>query len=179
VGIEAFRDLAAERAIVSQLSTSLKLPREQLPERISELVTSLKSAEKRIAEFETKALLERVPALLEQRTTVGTVQFIGGDLGKLASSDELRALVTTVRSRLGTDPAVVALAAEVDGKPAVIVATNQSSRDLGNAAGALAKAAAATLGGGGGGKPDLAQGGGSRLDAIPAAIETIRSAVKG
>ncbi|MCU1580866.1 MAG: alanine--tRNA ligase, partial [Microbacteriaceae bacterium] len=52
VGIEAFRDLATERAIVSQLTSNLKTPREQLPERISELVASLKAAEKRISEYE-------------------------------------------------------------------------------------------------------------------------------
>ena len=33
VGLDAFRDLTAERAIVSQLTSTLKTPREQLPER--------------------------------------------------------------------------------------------------------------------------------------------------
>jgi alanyl-tRNA synthetase len=179
VGMEAFRELATERAIVSQLTNNLKTPREQLPDRIAELVANLKSAEKRIAEFETAALAERVPALLEQTLKVGQVSFLGVDLGKLKSSDELRSLVTTTRSRLGTEAAVVALAADIAGKPAVIVATNQASRDLGVRAGALAKTAAAILGGGGGGKDDLAQGGGSKVDAIPAAIDAIRSAVAG
>ncbi|HXD61240.1 MAG TPA: alanine--tRNA ligase [Lacisediminihabitans sp.] len=179
VGMEAFRELATERAIVSQLTNNLKTPREQLPDRIAELVANLKSAEKRIAEFETAALAERVPALLEQTLKVGQVSFLGVDLGKLKSPDELRSLVTTTRSRLGTEAAVVALAADIAGKPAVIVATNQASRDLGARAGALAKTAAAILGGGGGGKDDLAQGGGSKVDAIPAAIDAIRSAVAG
>ncbi|MEO7123510.1 MAG: alanine--tRNA ligase [Lacisediminihabitans sp.] len=179
VGIEAFRDLAAERAIVSQLTSHLKTPREQLPERISELVASLKAAEKRIGEFESAALLERVPALLEHVIRAGAVVFLGADVGRLKSSDELRSLVTTVRSRLGADPVVVALAADIDGKPAVIVATNEKSRELGNAAGTLAKTAAAILGGGGGGKADLAQGGGSTLDAVPAALDSIRSSVVG
>ncbi|HEU4758321.1 MAG TPA: DHHA1 domain-containing protein [Agromyces sp.] len=41
----------------------------------------------------------------------------------------------------------------------------------------MAKAMAAALGGGGGGKPDLAQGGGSDLAAIPAALTAARSAI--
>jgi len=179
VGLEAFHDLTAERAIVSQLSSNLKTPRAELPGRIAELVASLKTAEKRIAEFETAALLDRVPTLLGNAVTVGSVTFLGLDVGTLVSSDELRTLVTTVRSRLGTDPVVVALAANIDGKPAVIVATNERSRELGNAAGSLAKSAAAILGGGGGGKADLAQGGGSALDAVPAALEKIRSSIAG
>jgi alanyl-tRNA synthetase len=179
VGIEAFRDLTAERAIVSQLTSSLKSPREQLPERVAELVMNLKAAEKRIAEFETAALLEKIPSLLNGVVRIGSITFLGVDVGRLQSSDELRTLVTTVRGRLGTDPAVVALAADIGGKPAVIVATNEGSRERGNSAGELAKAAAAILGGGGGGKADLAQGGGSVLDAVPAALEIIRASIAG
>ena len=179
VGIEAFRELATERAIVSQLTSSLKTPREQLPERISELVTSLKAAEKRVADFEAAALAERVPALLEQARSVNGVTFVGASLGSLKSSDELRGLVTATRARLAADAAVVALAADVAGKPAVIVATTAASRERGLKSGDLARLAAGILGGGGGGKDDLAQGGGSKLDAIPAALDAIRSAIGG
>ncbi|MHB1171674.1 MAG: alanine--tRNA ligase [Lacisediminihabitans sp.] len=178
VGIEAFRELTTERAIVSQLTSRLKTPREQLPDRISELVANLKAAEKRIAEFETAALAGRVPALLAETTRVGGVTLLSKNLGALKSSDELRTLVTTARGRIGTDPAVVALAAEVAGKPAVIIATNDAARKLGLKAGALATTAAGILGGGGGGKDDLAQGGGSDLAAIPAALEAISAAVR-
>jgi alanyl-tRNA synthetase len=177
VGIEAFRDLATERAIVSQLTSNLKTPREQLPERISELVANLKAAEKRISEFEAAALSERIPALLAEAGDVGGTTAVIKNVGALKSSDELRSLVTSVRGRLGSGPAVVALAADVAGKPAVIVATNEASRALGQKAGALAKLAAGVLGGGGGGKDDLAQGGGSDLAAITKALEAISSAV--
>jgi alanyl-tRNA synthetase len=177
VGIEAFRDLATERAIVSQLTSNLKTPREQLPERISELVASLKAAEKRISEFEAAALSERIPALLAEAGDVSGTTVVIKNVGALKSSDELRSLVTSVRGRLGSEPAVVALAADVAGKPAVIVATNDASRALGHKAGALARLAAGVLGGGGGGKDDLAQGGGSDLAAIPRALEAISSAL--
>ncbi len=177
VGIEAFKDLAAERAIVNELTSSLKTPRENLPERIADLVASLKAAEKRIAEFESAALVERVPALLAAATRVGAVTALLQNVGALGSSDDLRTLVTTARGRLGSDAAVVALAAVVAGKPAVIVATNDAARAAGAKAGALAKLAAGILGGGGGGKDDLAQGGGSDVDAIGRALDAISSAL--
>jgi alanyl-tRNA synthetase len=179
VGIEAFRDLAAERAIVSQLSGSLKTPREQLPEKIADLVTSLKAAEKRIAAFEARAVLDKVPALLESAAHHGSVRLVAQEAGKLTSADDLRLLVTTVRERLGSDAAVVALAAEVAEKPVVIVATNQAARDAGAKAGALARVAAGVLGGGGGGKDDLAQGGGASVEAIPAALAAVSQAIAG
>jgi len=177
VGLEAFRDLAAERAIVSELTSNLKTPRENLPDRIAELVANLKAAEKRIAQFEAAALSERVPSIAANARSVGSVTLVSENVGSVASSDELRSLVQSVRERLGAVPAVVALAADVAGKPAVIVATNQASRDGGAKAGALAKIAAGVLGGGGGGKDDIAQGGGSDLDAIGAALDAITAAV--
>jgi alanyl-tRNA synthetase len=78
-----------------------------------------------------------------------------------------------VRARLGSDPAIVALAAEIGGKPAVIVGVNEAGRGLGIRAGALAKTAAGVLGGGGGGRDDLAQGGGVAVSAIPAALAAV------
>jgi alanyl-tRNA synthetase len=177
VGIEAFRDLAAERAIVSELTSALKTPREQLPDRIAALVADLKAAERRIAQFEAGQLAQRVPAILANARTVGRVALVAAHIGAVNSGDDLRGLVTTVRERLGSEASVVALAADVAGKPAVIVATNDASRGLGLKAGALAKIAAGVLGGGGGGKDDLAQGGGSDVAAIPAALEAITAAV--
>ena len=177
VGIDAFRDLATERAIVGQLTATLKTPREQLPDRIGELIQSLKAAEKKIAQFEAAALSERVPAIIAAATRIGELTVVNENVGTVATSDDLRSLVQSVRSRLGTDAAVVSLAADVAGKPAVIVATNDASRARGAKAGALAKVAAAVLGGGGGGKDDLAQGGGSDVTAIPAALEAISNAL--
>ncbi|RQP09948.1 MAG: alanine--tRNA ligase [Microbacteriaceae bacterium] len=179
VGLDAFRDLAAERAIVSQLTASLKTPREQLPDRIADLVAQLKAAEKKIAAFEASKLQGRVPELAQAAKRVGDVLAVIEDLGDMASVDELRKLVTAVRERLQSEAAVVALAARVDGKPSVIVATTAGARDAGVKAGPLAKGAASVLGGGGGGKDDMAQGGGSDASALPAALESIRSALLG
>jgi alanyl-tRNA synthetase len=179
VGLEAFQDLAAERMIVSQLTGSLKTPREQLPQKIADLVSSLKAAEKKIAAYEARAVLNRVPALLESVTRTGSVRLVAQNVGTLGSAEDLRMLVTSVRERLGSEAAVVALAATAGGKPIVVVATNQAARDAGVKAGALAKTAAGVLGGGGGGKDDLAQGGGTDTDAIPAAISAVTTAVGG
>ncbi|MEO7016808.1 MAG: alanine--tRNA ligase-related protein, partial [Leifsonia sp.] len=179
VGLEAFRDLAVERTIVSQLSGSLKTPREQLPEKIADLMATLKAAEKRIAAFEARAVLDKVPALLHTASRYGSVTVVAEDAGTLNSADDLRLLATTVRERLGSDPVVVALAARAGEKPVVIVATNQSARDAGVNAGALAKTASSILGGGGGGKADLAQGGGTNTEAIPAALSAVASAIGG
>ena len=173
VGPDAFRDFAAERRIVAELSSSLRTPRDALPARIAELAASLKAAEKRIAQFQAEALRARVPALAETARRVGGVTAVLEPVGDVASGDDLRGLVTAVRDRLGSQPAVVALGATVGGKPVVIAATNPAARAAGHRAGPLAKAAAARLGGGGGGRDDLAQGGGTDVAAIVPALEAV------
>jgi alanyl-tRNA synthetase len=178
VGLDAFRELAAERAIVSQLTTHLKSPRDQLPARIAELQSQLKAAEKKIAQFEAKALGERLPALVESAQQVGSVRVVAQALGTAASADDVRSLVLQVRDRLGSEPAVVALGAQVGERPVVIVATNDSARTRGAKAGVLAKAAAGVLGGGGGGRDDIAQGGGTDVAQLGAALSSVRSQVE-
>ena len=173
VGQDAFRELAAERAIVSQLTAALKTPREQLPDRIAEIAANLKTAEKRIAQFEAKEREGRVPAIAETAERIGAFRVAAVSVGEVASGDDLRGLALSVRERLGADAAVVALGGVAGGRPIVVVATNEAARAAGAKAGALAKRAAGVLGGGGGGRDDVAQGGGTDAAALPTAFEAI------
>ena len=177
VGFDAFRQLAAERALVSQLTATLKTPREQLPARIAELTANLKAAEKKIAAYEAKALADRLPALVEKATTVGPHRLVAESLGTASSADDVRSLALQVRDRLGSDAAVVALGAELNGRPVLVVATNEAARSAGAKAGVLAKAAATALGGGGGGRDDVAQGGGTDAAAMPSALAAVKGAL--
>ena len=178
VGLDAFRSLAAERALVSQLTSTLKTPRDQLPARIAELTASLKAAEKKIAAFEAKALGDRLPGARRDR----------GDrrrpprrrrVARHGRVRRRRPQRSRCRCAIGSapPPAVVALGAEVGGRPVVIVATNDAARAAGAKAGVLAKAAAAALGGGGGGRDDVAQGGGTDASALPAALTAVKDAL--
>jgi alanyl-tRNA synthetase len=173
VGVNAFREFAAERALVAELTSTLKTPKEALPQRISELLEQLKSAERTVAKFASAALAERVPALVAGASSVGSVTAVIANVGAVDSIDGVRQLVTDVRDRLGAVACVVALGAVVDGKAAVVTATNDIARSAGAAAGALAKTAASILGGGGGGRDDMAQGGGPNVDKIDAALSAI------
>ncbi|WP_439688547.1 alanine--tRNA ligase [Curtobacterium sp. SP.BCp] len=179
VGLEGFRDLAVERTIVSQLSSALKAPREDLPTRIQSLMDDLKTAQKRIAEFESANLQQRVPAIARTASTVGATTVVAETVDGVQSGDDLRSLATGVRAQLGDGAAVVVLGAVVNEKPVVIVATNDAARAAGVQAGPLAKEAAGVLGGGGGGKPDLAQGGGTDAAALPAALRAVTARLAG
>ena len=62
-----------------------------------------------------------------------------------------------------------------DGKPAVVVATNDAARERGLSANTLVRAACAELGGSGGGKDDVAQGGGTDVSGVDRALTAIRN----
>ncbi|MFP1602249.1 alanine--tRNA ligase [Microbacterium sp. 2216-1] len=173
VGQDAFRELAAERTVVSQLTAALKSPRDQLAARIEELQANLKAAEKRIAQFEAKEREGRVPALAEAARNVGAYRVASASLGEVGSADDVRTLALSVRERLGSDAAVVAFGGVAGGRPIVVIATNEAARAAGAKAGALVRIAAGTLGGGGGGKDDVAQGGGTDASALDAALDAV------
>lgn len=177
VGLDAFRELAAERAIVLQLSSSLKTPKDQLATRVADLAAGLKAAEKRIAQFEAKALEGRLPELAGSAQATGAFRVVAQSLGTAASADDVRSLALRVRERVGAG-AVVALGAVVGDRPIVIVATDDAARAAGAKAGVLAKTAAGVLGGGGGGRDDVAQGGGTDADALPQALAAVTRALE-
>ena len=66
------------------------------------------------------------------------------------------------------------LASASDGKVALIAAVNPAAQQRGLSANDLLRAAAPAVGGRGGGKADVAQGGGTEPDGIPAALANLK-----
>lgn len=178
VGRNAFAEFATERALVRELSSGLRVPREQVTSRVNDLLADLKQAQKRIAELEVAQLRARIPELLAGASRVGDVTFIGAWLGAVGGADEVRSLALELRERAGSDAVVVALVGQAGEKPSVVVATNEAARDAGANAGALVKVASGALGGGGGGKPDVAQGGGQDASKHDEALAAVRAALQ-
>ena len=177
VGIDALRYLARERALVAELSETLKARPEELRERVAALVARVREAEREIQGLRRGQLLARSAALAQRPTDVFGVRFVGHDAGT-AGAEDLRTLALDLRNRLGDEaPSVVAVASVPADRPVVVVATNPPAREWGVRAGELVRLAAQALGGGGGGKDDLAQGGGTRPDQVGAALAEVEHAV--
>ncbi len=177
VGADAHAHLARESALVSQLTTLLKVRPEELPDRVSGLLEQLRAADREVARARTAQVLAGAAQLAAGAEDVGGTTLVTADAGVVASADDLRTLALDVRSRLGSGAAAVAVAGVAKERPVVVVATTAPARERGVRAGALVRAAAQALGGGGGGKDDLAQGGGTDPAAVPAALAAVRAAV--
>ncbi|MQA85041.1 MAG: alanine--tRNA ligase [Streptosporangiales bacterium] len=178
VGIDAFRFLAKESVLVSQLSEQLKTRPEELPDRAAQLVVRLREAERELERLRSAQVLQAAAGLAANPTDVHGVAVVTHHVSDGASVDELRKLVSDVRERLQGRPAVVAITGlATNDRPVIVVTTNEAARERGIKAGEIVRVAAKTLGGGGGGRDDLAQGGGSDGLAVPEALQEVQRAV--
>ncbi len=182
VGIDAFRFLARESVLVSQLSEQLKARPEELPERISGVVGRLRDAERELARLRSAQLLESSGQIAASAEHVGGVAFVAHRVPDGTDADSMRKLALDVRAKIpAAQPAVVMLTGVPADRPVVVIAVNEAGRGHGLAAGTLVSGAAKALGGGGGGKPDIAQGGGAPeagTNAVNVAFESVRSALR-
>jgi len=180
VGLDAFRFLARENVLVSQLSEQLKAPREELPERVAGLVSRLRDAERDLQRLRSSQLLGAGAELASHPEEVGGAAFVGHRVPDGTAADGIRKLALDLRGRLPAQrPGVVVVAGVPADRPVVVVAVNDAARSAGLTAGALVLPAAEVLGGRGGGKDDVAQGGGAPLgSAGPAVIDQAFDAVR-
>ncbi len=177
VGLDAFRHLAREHVLVSQLTELLRVPADEVGDRVRQSIERLRTAEKELERLRGAAARSGAGALAESRRDVSGVAFVGAAADGLSAGD-LRALAQDVRGRLAADrPAAVLLVSTTDGKVALVSATNSAARDRGVSAAALLSAAVPAVGGRGGGREDMAQGGGTDPAGIPAAIQRAESAI--
>ena len=177
VGLDSFNHLAAERTLVNQLTSLLKVQSSaELPEKINQTLTKLKSAEKELEKLRREKLQAEAAKLIETAQTIGQVRVLAHHAGEL-DANGVRSLALDLRSRFGSEPAVVAVTGVANNRPVVIVATNEGAREAGVKAGALVRVAAGVLGGGGGGKDDIAQGGGQDATKVNEALDTIRTTI--
>jgi alanyl-tRNA synthetase len=180
VGIEAMRYLATERALVAQLSDTLKAPADQLPDRVAALVERLRVAERELERMRAAAVLAGAGALADTAQDVDGVQVVAAQAPDGIGGNDLRTLVLDVRGRLRAgEPAVVLLASPAAaGGVNFVAAVNDAAQARGFAAGDLIKGVfAPVLGARGGGKPDLAQGAGGDAVRLGAALTAVRTAV--
>jgi alanyl-tRNA synthetase len=184
VGMDAFRYLAKEHVLVSQIAEQLKARREDLPDRIAGLVTRLRDAERDLQRLQSARLLDSAAELARRATDIAGTAAVLERAPDGTPADGIRKLALDVRGLLPADrPGVVVIVGVPADRPTVVVTVNEAARARGVAAGALVQAAAGALGGRGGGKDDVAQGGGPPLgenaaQVIEESFRTVRTVIR-
>ena len=177
VGQDALKQVRTEQLLVNQLAGSLKVPTDQLPQRVDEIVTRLRDAEKEIEQLRRQQVLSSAGTLADKAADVDGVSLVAEHIADDVDANSLRSLAGEVRGRLGSRPGVVALFSASGAKVSFVVATTPAAQDKGFAAGELIPEFAEAVAGRGGGKADMAQGGGSEPAGVDRAIGLLRSAI--
>ena len=178
VGLDSFRHLAKERALMAGLASSLKVPSEEVPARVANLVERLRAAEKELDRMRLANARAAAANAVAGAELIGKVRVVAQRMAGGMSAADLRTLVGDIRGKLGSDPAVVALVAEgEDDTVPFVVAVSPAAQDLGLRANELVKQLGAAVNGRGGGKADLAQGSGKGAAGIDAALAAVRAEI--
>jgi alanyl-tRNA synthetase len=164
--------LAAVRRLsdtVSRVASLVKAAPDQAAARVEQMVGRTRELEKEIERLKQKLASGSGNDLSSQVNEIGGVKVIATQLDG-ADAKTLRTAVDSLKDKLGS--AVVLLAA-VDGDKISLVAGVTDDLSGQYPAGDLVRHVASALGGKGGGRADMAQGGGSDLQALPAALAQV------
>ncbi|NNH75658.1 alanine--tRNA ligase [Nocardia uniformis] len=175
VGLDSYRHLAKERALLAGVASSLKVPTDEVPARVEQLVERLKVAEKELERTTMAAVLSSAGSFVDTAERVGAVLLVAVAAPEGMPTGDLRTLATDIRSRFGGEPAIVVLLGNADGKVPFVVTVNKSAQDLGFKAGDLVASFGPSIAGRGGGKPEMAQGAGTDPSGIAAGLAAVRT----
>jgi alanyl-tRNA synthetase len=179
VGLDAFRFMAREHALVSQLTEALKVRSDELPDRVASMVERLKTAERELERLRAGHVLQAAAGVAASATDSGPALVATHRVPDGTQADDLRRLAQDVIARMPQErAAVVAVAGVSNNRPSAVLAVNAAGRALGLSARDLVRVVAGRLGGGGGGKDDIAQGGGTDITAVDAALASVLEVVR-
>ena len=168
-GRKAVEQMRQTDELLRELSQLLKTPQPQdLPQRIQVLQEELKVARQQLATQSKQSVSGVLDQLLSKAEEVNGVKVITYQ-PENADREMLREFADQLRDS-GQKVALL-LAAEIDGKVALLAAVSKDLVKQGVKASDCIKVAAKVTGGGGGGRPDMAEAGGRFIDKIPEALE--------
>jgi alanyl-tRNA synthetase len=178
-GARALQTVRESESLLKEVSQLVKAPQPQdLPRRITQLQDELKQLKQELAQYEKATIADSIAGLLAEGEDVDGARIIAQRIDG-ATREMLREYADRLREKGGS--VALLLAAEVDGKVALLAAVSKDLVKKGLKAGDAVREAAKAVGGGGGGRADLAEAGGkdpARIDdALAAGAECYRQAL--
>ena len=156
-------------SLLDSATFTLKANRANLAEKLEQMMLQSRKLEKDLAALKTKLATAGSGDVLSQAQEIAGVKVLVLNLAD-ADAKSLRDTADQFKNKLGT--AVVLLAAVEDDKVALVASVTQDITAKVKA-GDLMRYVAEQLGGKGGGRPDMAQGGGTNVAALNAALESV------
>jgi alanyl-tRNA synthetase len=173
-GAAAYEWVVRTDQVLRDVAALLRGSREDVDEKVRELVDRSKKLEKEVQQLKSKLASGHSSDLSARAKDVGGVKVLAAQIDG-ADARSLRDAVDQLKGKLGSS--VIVLATVQDGK-VVLVAGVSEDLLARMKAGDIAGVIAAKVGGRGGGRADFAQAGGTQPENLAAALAGVESLVR-
>ena len=173
-GARALEVMDRQENRLHQMAALLKASPESAADKLEQLLGQNRKLEKDLAALKAKLATAGSRDLMAEATEIAGVKVLATQL-EGADAKSLRDSVDQLKNKLGT--AVVMLAAVEGDKVSLVAGVTQDVTDR-LKAGELMRHVATQVGGKGGGRPDMAQGGGTDVAALDAALASVSTWVQ-
>lgn len=168
-GEKALEGYAAAEKSLGHIAKALKAAPNLVEEKLEQLLTQNKKLEKQLEQAKAKLAASSADSWLAEAEEIAGIKILVKVLDG-ADPKSLRDMADQLKNKLGCS--AVLLAAPGDGKVALVAGVSKDATAK-LKAGDIVKHVATQIGGKGGGRPDMAQGGGSDVEALPAAMGSV------
>ncbi len=170
-GLNALAWLNETNERLSSVARLLKANQGEVIDKAEALLNRNRQLERELEQLKGKMASQAGSSLADQAHELGGIKILAAHL-EGADPRSLRDTVDQLKNKLSR--AVVVLATVSDGKVSLVAGvTKEESERL--KAGEVLQAVAAQIGGKAGGRPDMAQGGGTDVAGLPAALESVKT----
>lgn len=168
-GVAAIESVHEQSDLISLVAQVLKSDGTNLVERIKTVQEKYRLLEKELQHLKDQQAAQESSSLGNQAKNVKGIKLLVRELNDVEPK-MLRTMVDDLKNQLGS--AIIVLSTISDGKVSLIVGV---TKDLTAKikAGELISFVAQQIGGKGGGRPDMAQAGGTDVDALPVALASV------
>ncbi|WP_264290193.1 alanine--tRNA ligase [Duffyella gerundensis] len=170
-GEAALAEVHAQSEQLQEIAQLVKANSSNLNEKVRGVVEHIKVLEKTLQQLKDQQAAQESASISSQAIDVKGTKLLVSQLNDV-DPKLLRTMVDDLKNQLGS--AIIVLATVADNKVALIAGVTKDLTDRVKA-GELIGVVAQQVGGKGGGRPDMAQAGGSDVQALPAALAGVES----
>ncbi len=174
-GHRALDFVAAQERELKEITSMMKIPRENAASKIKEMMESQKELQRKIRQLQQQLAQQQVESLLQQTEYTSGIPILSTQV-EVEDMESLREYLDKLRGKM--ESGIIMLGALSSGKVIFAGAVTKDLIEKGFHAGNLIGEVAKLTGGGGGGRPDMAQAGGKDPDKLPYALSMVPVLVK-
>ena len=176
-GAKCYEMAKADRALIKETSSALKVNHDQIAEKSISVLAELKASVKEIANMKKAAAGNFADEAVAKAIEINGVSAVITTCDA-EDAPALRDTADKIRDKFADKPAVVFLASNCGGKVLFTAMATKAANDMKAHCGNIIREAAKICGGGGGGRPDMAQAGGKDASKLDEALKAVEDVLK-